>query len=167
MFWIAFVCAVGIHLGAVVLAKTKSESATVKNFTPLQGDVELIKSEPDPIAPEDSITPPPSEPIHSDQEFFSEENLKESKVRARRKVPPASIVRGATVSLRSVKAMAIYAPRPVYPYQARRLRITGSGAALLTVDPTSGNVTDVFMLQSCGNAILDIATRDAPSTMAL
>lgn len=161
MFWIAFVCAVGIHLGAVVIAKTKSESTKVENFTPLEGNVEIIETEPDPISPEDSVTPPPLEQIRPDQEIFSEENLKEPKVRPRKKVRLASIGRGATVSLRSVKAMATYAPRPVYPYQARRLRITGSGTALLTVDPASGNVTDVLMLQSCGNAILDTATLDA------
>jgi hypothetical protein len=42
-----------------------------------------------------------------------------------------------------VKAKVTYAPRPVYPYEARRQRVTGSGVALLTVDQTSGTVTDV------------------------
>jgi TonB family protein len=161
MFWIAFVCAVGIHLGAVVVAKTKSENTRVESFTPFEGDVEFIETEPDPIPPEDSVTAPPLEQIRPEQEFFSEENLKEPTVRPHKKVRLTSIVRGATVSLRSAKAMATYAPRPVYPYQALRSRITGSGTALLTVDPVSGNVTEVFMLQSCGNAILDIATLDA------
>jgi TonB family protein len=63
--------------------------------------------------------------------------------------------------LRSIKAMVSYAPRPVYPYEARRQRLRGSGVALLTVDQTSGAVTDVVMVQSCGNAILDNSTRDA------
>jgi TonB family protein len=161
MFWIAFVCAVGIHIGAVVIAKTKSESGKVENFTPLDGDVELMDTEPDPRLPDDSVTSPPLEQIHPDRESFSEENLKEPKVRPRKRVRSASSVGEATVPLRSVKAMAMYAPRPVYPYEARRLRITGSGTALLTVDPALGNVTDVLMVQSCGNAILDNATLDA------
>jgi protein TonB len=63
--------------------------------------------------------------------------------------------------LRSVKAMVAYAPRPVYPYEARRQRVTGAGVALLTVDQTLGTVTDVLMVQSCGNAILDNSTLDA------
>jgi TonB family protein len=67
----------------------------------------------------------------------------------------------ATTSLRSVKAMVTYAPRPVYPYEARRQRVTGWGVALLTVDQTSGTVTDVIMAQSCGNAILDNSTLNA------
>jgi TonB family protein len=56
--------------------------------------------------------------------------------------------------------MVTYAPRPVYPYEARRQRVTGSGVALLTVDQTFGAVTDVLMAQSCGNAILDNSTVD-------
>jgi periplasmic protein TonB len=63
--------------------------------------------------------------------------------------------------LRSVEAMVAYAPRPVYPYEARRQRVTGSGVALLTVDQNSGAVTDVLMTQSCGNPILDNSTLDA------
>jgi TonB family protein len=55
----------------------------------------------------------------------------------------------------------MYAPRPVYPYEARRQRMTGSGIALLSVDPAVGNVTSVRMTQSCGSVILDNATLDA------
>ena len=161
MFWIAFVGAIGIHLGAVVIAKGKSESTKVESFRPPEGDIEVIDREPEPMSPEDSVTPPALEQIHPDQEIFVEDNLKEPELRPRKNVRPTSLVRGATVSLRTVKAMATYAPRPVYPYQARRLRITGSGTALLTVDPGTGNVTDVLMLQSCGSAILDMATLDA------
>jgi TonB family protein len=57
--------------------------------------------------------------------------------------------------------MVAYAPRPVYPYEARRQRVTGSGVALLTIDQISGTVIDVLMTQSCGNVILDNSTRDA------
>lgn len=161
MFWTAFVCAIGIHLGAVVLAKSKSESTKVESFSPAESNIEVIDAEPDPISPEDPVEHPALEQIRPDQEIFSEENLTEPKPRLRKKTRLVSVLRGATVSLRSAKAMATYAPRPVYPYQARRLRITGSGTALLSVDPASGNVTDVMMLQSCGNAILDMATLDA------
>jgi TonB family protein len=161
MFWIALICAVAIHLGAVVIAKTKSESVKIESFTPLEGDVELISTEPDPILADDSVTPSPLEQIHPDEEILSEENAKELKARPRKRVRPASLIRGTTALLRSVKAMALYAPRPVYPYQARRVRVTGSGMALLTVDPVAGNVTDALMLQSCGNALLDNATLEA------
>jgi protein TonB len=160
VFWIAFVSAIAIHVGAVALAKTKSPTA-LEHFTP-PGDVEIIDaSEPEP-ALEEPATPPSLEEIHPDQDSFPEENHKRSPVRAYRKARPPSLVRGSTTtSLRSVKAMMAYAPRPVYPYEARRQRVTGSGVALLTIDQTSGTVTNVLMTQSCGNAILDNSTLDA------
>jgi len=153
--------ALAIHMGAVALATTKSPPATLEDFNP-PGDVELVDTaEPDPALLEESATPPPLEPIYPDQDSFREENLTPPPVRAHRKARPASLVRGTTASLRSVKAMMAYAPRPVYPYEARRQRVTGSGIALLTVDQTSGTVTDVRMAQSCGNVILDNSTLDA------
>ena len=161
ILWIAFMSALVIHLGAVALANTKSPPATLEDFNP-PGDVELVDTaEPEPALPEESASAPPLEQIHPDQDIFREENLTPPPIRAPRKVRPASHVRGTTVSLRTVKAMVAYAPRPVYPYEARRQRVTGSGVALLTIDQTLGTVTDVLMAQSCGNAILDNSTLDA------
>src|SRR4029077_801951 len=160
IFWIAFMSALAIHLGAVALAKTKSPPATLEDFNP-PSDVELVDAaEPAPALLEESAMPPPLE-IHPDQDSFREENITPPPVRAHRKTRPASLVRGTPASLRAVKAMVTYAPRPVYPYEARRQRVTGSGVALLAVDQTSGTVTDVLMAQSCGNAFLDNSTLDA------
>jgi TonB family protein len=39
--------------------------------------------------------------------------------------------------------------------------MTGSGSALLSVDPVVGNVTNVRITRSCGSVILDNATVDA------
>jgi TonB family protein len=160
IFWVAFMSALAIHLGAVVLAKSKSPTAKLEDFSP-PNIVEVIDAvEPQP-ALEQSITPSPSEEIQPDQDNFPEENFKPQPVRTHRNTRPESLVRGTTASLRSVKTMVAYAPRPVYPYEARRQRITGSGVALLMVDPTSGTVTDIVMAQRCGSAILDNATLDA------
>jgi TonB family protein len=163
LFWVAFVSALAIHIGAVALAKTKSPTIRLENFTPTSDVVIGYATEPEPALQEESVTPPPLEEIHPDQDVFREENYTPPPVRTHRKPQTASIVKGtaATASLRSVKAMVAYAPRPVYPYEARRQRVTGSGIALLAVDQTSGTVTDVIMAQSCGNAILDNSTLDA------
>ena len=161
IFWIAFGSAIAIHLGAVALAKTKSPIAKLEHFTPASAVDITYVSESEP-ALQEAATPPPLEEIHPDQDSFPEENHKPLPVRAYRKTRPPSLVRGTTTtSLRSVKAMVAYAPRPVYPYEARRQRVTGSGIALLTIDQTSGAVTSVLMTQSCGNAILDNSTLDA------
>jgi TonB family protein len=160
IFWIAFMSALAIHIGAVALAKTRSPTAKLGDVSQ-PGDVEVIDAAEPESALEQSVTPPPLEQIHPDQESFPEEAHKPAPVRPYRKGRPRSFVQGTTAPLRSVKAMAAYAPRPVYPYEARRQRITGSDVALLTVDPISGNVTDVVMAEGCGNAILDNVTLDA------
>lgn len=163
VFWVAFVGALAIHLGAVVLAKTNSPIAKLEHFT-TAGDVDIVYTpELEPPLLEELVPPPPLDEIQPDQDSFPEENHKPSPVPVRpyRKAQPRSLVRGTTTSLRSVKAMVMYAPRPVYPYEARRQQLTGSGVALLNIDQTSGGVTDVVMMQSCGNTILDNSTLDA------
>lgn len=55
------------------------------------------------------------------------------------------------------KVTAIYAPIPIYPYEARVRQQTGSGIAVIMIDPSSGLVTDAVMARSTGVAILDDA----------
>jgi len=61
----------------------------------------------------------------------------------------------------SAKAVAVSAPRPEYPYEARRSKVTGSGVCVMTVDPGSGAVTSATMAQSTGSPILDNAATSA------
>jgi TonB family protein len=56
------------------------------------------------------------------------------------------------------KALVINGPRPDYPYEARRGRITGSGIGIIEVDPSTGKVTRTYMAISTGSPILDNAT---------
>ena len=51
-----------------------------------------------------------------------------------------------------IRALAVYTPRPPYPYEARAQHRQGSGLAILTVDPATGNVTNVVMAASTGGA---------------
>jgi protein TonB len=159
-FWVAFACAAAIHVGAVVLAKNQSEKTTLRDFTPPEADVEFLDTEPDPPPPNETITPPPADSF-PDEQIFVEENQAPQPVRPRKKTRIAFFTRGVTASFSSVKASAIYAPRPIYPYEARRQRMKGSGNALLSVDPVVGNVTNVRITRSCGSVILDNATVDA------
>lgn len=59
------------------------------------------------------------------------------------------------------KALAVYAPRPAYPYEARSAHMTGRGVVVLNVDPSTGNVTSAELLQSTGHKILDDSALDA------
>jgi TonB family protein len=54
-------------------------------------------------------------------------------------------------------ALAVYAPRPNYPYEARAHHLQGSGIVILKVDPATGNVTNAEMAASTGIPMLDDA----------
>ncbi len=56
--------------------------------------------------------------------------------------------------------MAVSAPLPEYPYQAKHAKVTGSGVCVMIVDTASGKVTNAMMAQSTGNAILDKVTTE-------
>ncbi len=56
-----------------------------------------------------------------------------------------------------VRAFGVYTPRPTYPYEARASHLQGSGVAILTIDPATGNVTTAVMAVSTGVKILDEA----------
>jgi protein TonB len=163
--WAAFACAAGIHIGAIVVAQGKSDKSAGQDFAPAGVEIEVVNKDPEETPPEGMAMPPPPEQVPPDLEAFPEENPKLPAVRPRKKIRAAAFVppaaRQAVAGFASAKVLVTYAPRPVYPYQARRLRITGSGIALLTVASADGNVVDVRMTQSCGSVILDNATLDA------
>lgn len=159
LFWVAFACATAIHIGAVVFAKSKPDKIVVQDLKPPGVDVQIVNADPEQPAPEESLIPPAQ--VAPDEETFPEENRTPAPIRPHRKIRTASVLNGTRTTFGSAKALVMYAPRPVYPYEARRQRMTGSGMALLTVDPMVGNVTSVRMTQSCGNVILDNATLDA------
>ena len=159
--WAAFACATGIHIAAIVVAQGKSDKSAAQDFKPAGVDIEVVNKDPEETPPEDVSMPPPPERIPPDLEAFPEENRTPLPVRPRKKTRVASFVRGTATPLGGVRALVRYAPRPVYPYEARRQRITGSGLALLTVASADGNVVDVRMARSCGSVILDNATLDA------
>src|SRR5438445_7669474 len=158
----AFACAAGIHIGAILVAQGKSDKSAAQDFKPAGADIEVVNKDPEETPPEDvAMPPPPPQQVPPDLEAFPEENRTPPPVRPRKKTRVASSVRGTAAPLGGVRALVTYAPRPAYPYEARRQRITGSGIALLTVASADGNVVDVRMAQSCGSVILDNATLDA------
>jgi TonB family protein len=65
------------------------------------------------------------------------------------------------ISDAEVRAVVVSAPRPEYPYEARRAQITGRGIVVLEVDSTTGKVTSARMELSTGSTILDYAALSA------
>jgi protein TonB len=155
-----------IHLAAVALAQ-KREPPPV-DLSDIPTAVVLATLE----APEEQPTPPPEDiplpelpPPPDVKPEYVEETTPPPKQPKQQKIAPikAPQVAGAPgpMSISSAKALATYAPRPQYPYEARSRRVTGSGVCVVTVDPGSGSVTGASMAQSIGNPILDNAATSA------
>jgi TonB family protein len=157
--WYAGAGAVLLHLAAIAFAAGRSPSAADFAVSPFGL---AIEGEPEPQATPEPIDLPPPPPALTDDTGLPEENLPPAKPRNPKVVSP--IRRSNTIfqrGLTSVKAFALSAPRPAYPYEARRQRITGSGTALLEIDARTGQVTEARMSQSTGSSILDNATVSA------
>jgi TonB family protein len=70
----------------------------------------------------------------------------------------ASISASAPVSLSVAQSMAITAPLPDYTYEMKRRSLSGNGICLVTVDPSTGTVTNATMFQSTRSPLLDKIT---------
>ena len=90
----------------------------------------------------------------------------EKKARAKKREPSvvqremASTPPPTQLSIAAAQAMAVSAPLPEYPYEAKHANITGSGVCVMLVDTVSGTVTKATMTQSTGNRVLDKVTTD-------
>ena len=102
-------------------------------------------------------TPPPEEPVTPAASLKKKARGKKRPTSAARAEAPSSMI-VTSLSLPAAQAMAVSAPLPEYPYQAKRANITGSGVCVMTIDTASGKVTDAMMTQSTGDGILDKVT---------
>jgi protein TonB len=127
------------------------------------------QQEPQPTPPpeEEPPPPPPPEAIPEEKPEFVEEKPTPPPKRSPSNAPVQPIAKpkpagpSGPMSMSSAKAVAVSAPRPEYPYEARRSKVTGSGVCVMTVDTGSGSVTSAEMAQSTGSPILDNAATSA------
>ena len=156
----AFCAAAMIHVAAIGFATTRQEARPIASGPTGEPFVEVTA--PDPIAeaqPEQS-DPLPTPPVID--EFYVANTATPPPVRRQpTKFTPLVKQSNSTspnsLNLSAAKVLALNAPRPEYPYEARRQKITGEGVAVMRVDPASGNVTNVAMVKSTGSAFLDNA----------
>lgn len=66
-------------------------------------------------------------------------------------------INGQTLTENQIKGAIVSKTRPDYPIEARRARITGSGTYEMRIDPKTGRVKGVLVVQSTGSKILDWA----------
>ena len=159
---IAFGAALLIHFAAIALAnvhrtKKAGTPAITDNFPDITFEEAPSIIDPTPENPDPLPTPP------STTESFPEERSTPPPVHRPIRKPITPIVKprnpgfpnSATWS--SAKVLAVNAPRPEYPYEARRQKITGAEIVAMTVDPTTGNVISVSVARSTGSPVLDNA----------
>jgi periplasmic protein TonB len=152
--------AVVIHLSAIAIAFHRESPATEAagpndsisfGFEPADDSVT-------PPQPDISLPPPPPAPT---VDFIEAHDIEHAIKPHPHPVPIRSAGQTRLPPVGNAKAWALNAPRPDYPYEARSRHITGSGVAIISVDPGSGLATDVTMEQSIGNPILDNSTVSA------
>ena len=96
LVWAAFACAVGIHIGAIVVAQGKSDKIATPDFKPGGVDIEVLDKEPEEALPDEAVVLPPPEQVPPDQEAFQEEVQMLPPARPRKKSPVVRIVRAAS-----------------------------------------------------------------------
>ena len=167
--------AIAVHAAAVGIAALKPPEPVAEAVMNLEQIAEVTfeaPANPEPTPPPEEMEEPepldaPPEPVDP-PEFVEEKPTPPPKPRTDKPKPVAPIARpqaagppAGPMSMSSAKAVAVSAPRPEYPYEARRMRATGSGVCVMTVDTASGAVTSATMAQSTGNPILDNAATSA------
>ena len=163
-WWAAFGGAVAIHLTAVALAQRHEAPVEVPPDIPTAVVEATLQATEEPTPPpEDIPLPEPPPPPEIQPEFVEETTPPPKKPTAQKFAPikaPQAAGRPGAMSISSAKALATYAPRPQYPYEARSRHVTGSGVCVVEVAP-SGSVSSASMAQSIGNPILDNAAVSA------
>jgi periplasmic protein TonB len=150
----AFAAAIIFHLCAVALASHRATPST--DASPIvTGEVPaLVDLEPAPAPPDPEELPLPLPPPDSSAPEFVEPTPAPSIGRNQRPIHPVRPAR-ASSAVTFARTLTLSAPRPDYPYEARRRNITGSGVVTLTVNEATGSVVAAEMEQTIGNPILD------------
>lgn len=161
---VAFGAAALIHFGAIALASIHQKELANElppeehSFPPIE--VETQSSTDNPTPPPEVLDRPIPNP--TDKPMFPEEGSTPVPIHRQTAKLAVPIVKTRSVTIGSLslsfaRISALTAPRPKYPYEARRQKVTGNGVVIMTVDPVSGSVTDVVMETSTGSSVLDNA----------
>jgi len=159
-FGAALAAAVVIHLAAISLANVhRTEAATPQNAfnDPTIIEVEVSPPSDPPVDLSDPLPTPPPADLSFQEEKSTPPPVRQQVQKFTPFVKPKSNATTGSLNLSLAKVLAINAPRPEYPYEARRQKITGDGIVLMTIDPVTGYVTGVTLSKSTGSPFLDNA----------
>jgi len=149
-------------------APVPDQSLAAEELPPLIVPSAEKKSEATPV-PTTMVSRAPPAPQHPIEQPVSPEEspaviAPARKPRPKKRPPPhvESEVTGVSepvpMSLSVAQSMAISAPLPEYPYEAKRRNLTGNGVCVVTVDAATGRVIDARMSRSTGSTMLDRLT---------
>jgi protein TonB len=160
-FGVALAVAAGIHLAAISFATVQRvEPKTASDVPTKAPEVTLDPAEPE-IRPQPDLPEPLSTPPVIDESYIepaaTPPPVRRTPTRFPPLVRPGSNNTGKSVNVSEAKVFALSAPRPEYPYEARRQKLTGDGIAVLTIDQNTGEVIRITMSKSTGNPLLDDA----------
>lgn len=158
-FWTALGAALALHVTAVAVSQ-RHEAAPVDLPPQPPTVVEAVLAPPEATPPpEDIPIPEPPPPPEIQPEFVEERTPPPRQPQTAQKFVP--VKSPGPMSMSRAKALALYAPRPQYPYEARSRHVTGSGVIVCQVDAGSGNVGSCSVSSSTGSPILDGAATSA------
>jgi TonB family protein len=152
--------AVLIHLSAIAVAFHREPTATEPAIADDSVSFGFEPAEDPSIPPDPDLSLPPAPPPPT-AEFVEARDMERALKPHQTPAPVRASGQTHLPAVGNVKAWAISAPRPDYPYEARSHHITGSGIAIISVDPITGFTTDVTMEQSIRHSILDNSTVSA------
>ncbi|HKP04640.1 MAG TPA: TonB family protein [Chthoniobacterales bacterium] len=159
-FVTALTAAAAIHVAAITFARTQTVPPIPFEPTGDPPVIELEPVDPTPDPQPEQTDPLPTPPV-LDQLFVEPATTPPPVRRPPTKFTPITAQRNthapSSLNMSAAKVLALNAPRPKYPYEARRQKITGDGVVVMSVDPASGGVTGVTMAKSTGSAFLDNA----------
>lgn len=160
-FGAALFAAVAIHIAAITFANApKTEPVIARGVAGEPPELFFEPSPPKVDPPPEVSDPLPTPPIIDETYVEDRSTPPPARKQTSRLTPivkPPSVVTPGSMNLSSAKVLAISAPRPEYPYEARRQKMTGDGIVVMTIDPLKGHVTQVSMAKSTGSAFLDNA----------
>src|SRR5207247_6788540 len=146
-FWTALGAALAIHLTAVAVSQRHDAPAVELPPQAPQG-VEAVLAPPESTPPPEDIPIPEPPPPPEIQPEFVEERTPPPRPPQQNAQKFTPIKAPGPMSMSRAKALAVYAPRPQYPYEARSRHVTGSGVFVAQVDAASGNVTSCSVSSS-------------------
>ena len=155
--------AVALELAAVAIASIRRAEPPPEEIMMPSAPIDAVITElpPESTPPPEEEPPPPPPPPDEPTEFTIEEPTPPPRPSAAPPPKPRPKVaqnKGTaylgTANYSAAKNNFVSAPHPVYPYEARRAKQTGSGSFIITFDD-SGSVSDVSVAKSTGSPILD------------